>query len=124
MQLSSSHFDTLLFIVTPSGLRYENDDIIRGVNTNSRLELALRESGEFFVAVTSCIEAQTGSYALMYEPGVRRRGPSPTNPKITELKQGKTTGNLTLKDNRYELRRADFYRFEAKFNQYCDISVK
>jgi hypothetical protein len=65
-ELTSSAFDAYVLLTTPSGEHIENDDGTDG--TNSRLDTALREDGEYRVSVTSFAPGETGSYRFSVLP--------------------------------------------------------
>ncbi|MCD4656104.1 MAG: caspase family protein [Planctomycetes bacterium] len=123
LQVSSVYFDTVVFVVSPTGQRYENDDYKRGVNTNSRLEADLRETGVYYVGVTTCRAGNSGLFSLIFDTNVSKRGIIVTEPEITDIKPGKIDGILTIRDYFYENRRAHFYEFDAKSGDFIDLTL-
>ena len=122
LQVTSAYFDTLVFVVSPTGQRFENDDVKRGENTNSRLETNLRELGVYFVGVTTCRSGESGMFSLIYDTNVKK-GSVITEPEIKTLKPGKIDATLTIRDNLYMNKRAHFYEFEAKAGTYIDLTL-
>lgn len=68
LDLTSAAFDAYLILQPPSGQQRDNDDGGEGSSTNSRLELALPEDGEYTVMVTSYRSGETGSYQFSLKP--------------------------------------------------------
>ncbi|MFO0710304.1 MAG: protein kinase [Sandaracinus sp.] len=64
VELSSSAFDTILRVGTPSGQALENDDASPGVTLNSRIDVPSSEAGTYTVHVTSYSEFATGPYTV------------------------------------------------------------
>ena len=73
VEMSSTDFDTYLMVVGPSGQEIgQNDDIVPGQNTNSRVTGEAPESGTYTVFANSYEAGQTGAYQLSIqatEPG-------------------------------------------------------
>lgn len=67
LSLSSDFFDTYLYLVSPSGEEYSNDDGLTG--TNSLLDVIAPESGTYEVLVTSYSGTSTGLYTISYREG-------------------------------------------------------
>jgi hypothetical protein len=65
---SSGEFDTYLILTPPSGRQQDNDDNGDGDSTDSRIETALAEDGEYQVQVTSYRPGETGAYRLEVRP--------------------------------------------------------
>jgi len=87
-ELTSSAFDAYILLTTPSGRQIENDDGDDG--TNSRLDTALSEDGEYSVAVTSYAAGETGSYrfSVMPSQGSPRQAAVPGGPRIFAIMVG------------------------------------
>jgi hypothetical protein len=68
IELSSSEFDTYAILIPPSGRQQDNDDNGAGDSTDSRIETALAEDGEYRVLVTSYRPGETGAYRLDIRP--------------------------------------------------------
>lgn len=68
IDLRSSDFDPYLFVNSPSGEQFDNDDF-EGDATRSLLSLALTENGEYRVTVTSYRKGETGRYTLSMDVG-------------------------------------------------------
>ena len=68
IELSSADFDTYVMLVPPSGRQQDNDDRAGGDSTDSRIETALAEDGEYRVLVTSYRPDETGRYRLEVRP--------------------------------------------------------
>ena len=86
--LTSSAFDAYIMLTTPSGEQIENDDGTDG--TNSRLETALSEDGEYTVAVTSFAPGETGSYRFSVSPsqGSARQASVTGGPRVFAIMVG------------------------------------
>ncbi|MEM7453500.1 MAG: pre-peptidase C-terminal domain-containing protein [Planctomycetota bacterium] len=56
-------FDTKLYVISPSGVEYYNDDISDG-NRNSRVQIQLQETGTYRIEATSYDSGKTGEYFL------------------------------------------------------------
>src|SRR5690606_8927494 len=70
LALSSSDFDPQLFVRSPSGRTFHNDDVSPG-DTNSALDLVADAAGEWTVTVTSYRPGQVGAYRLQTSTAVR-----------------------------------------------------
>jgi hypothetical protein len=70
LELSSRDFDTILALRRPDGDEIGNDDSGTGerVSTDSRLETALAEDGEYTILVSSFTAQATGKYRLSLRP--------------------------------------------------------
>ncbi len=123
LHVSSVSFDTFVFVVSPTGQRFENDDFKRNENKNSRLEVNLRETGIYYVGITSSGVEKSGLFSLIFDINVSKRGMVITEPEITEIKPGKIDGILTIRDYFYENKRAHFYEFKAKSGDYVDLTL-
>ncbi|MCK5345030.1 MAG: PPC domain-containing protein, partial [Candidatus Heimdallarchaeota archaeon] len=123
LHVSSVSFDTFVFVVSPTGMRFENDDYKRNVNENSRLEVTLSETGSYYVGVTSCTVGESGLFLLIFDINVKKRGIIVTEPEITEIKPGKIDGILSIRDYFYENRRAHFFEFEVNSGDYVDLTL-
>ncbi|CAN5354907.1 hypothetical protein BH10PSE1_BH10PSE1_18600 [soil metagenome] len=87
-ELTSSAFDAYILLTTPSGEQIENDDGTDG--TNSRLDTALSEDGEYTVAVTSYAAGETGSYrfSVMPSQGSPRQASVQGGPRVFAIMVG------------------------------------
>lgn len=87
-ELTSSAFDAYIMLTTPSGEQIENDDGTDG--TNSRLDTALSEDGEYTVAVTSFAAGETGSYRFSVSPseGSPRQASVTGGPRVFAIMVG------------------------------------
>ena len=87
IELESSDFDTYVILVPPSGRQQDNDDSGQGESTNSRLETALPEDGEYQLMVTSFRPGEAGRYALSVQPsqGSARQAAAPSGPRVFAL---------------------------------------
>ena len=87
-ELTSSAFDAYIMLTTPSGEQIENDDGDDG--TNSSLDTALAEDGEYTVAVTSYEAGETGSYrfSVMPSQGSARQASVPGGPRVYAIMVG------------------------------------
>lgn len=87
-ELTSSAFDAYVMLTTPSGRQIENDDGTDG--TDSRLETALSEDGEYTVAVTSFAPGETGSYRFSVSPsqGSTRQASVTGGPRVFAVMVG------------------------------------
>jgi hypothetical protein len=68
IDLRSADFDPYLFVRSPSGEQFDNDDF-EGDPARSLLTLDLTESGPYRVTVTSYATRETGSYTLSIDVG-------------------------------------------------------
>lgn len=66
VDMTSSDFDTYLFLTLPSGQQIDNDDF-EGSSSHSRIELTLREEGRYRISATSYKPDMTGNYRLTLE---------------------------------------------------------
>jgi hypothetical protein len=66
VELSSSAFDPILRLDTPSGSSMENDDW--GLSLNSRIDVTSAESGRYTVRVTTFDSAASGAYLVLVHP--------------------------------------------------------
>ncbi len=64
IELSSSDFDPILRVGTPSGQSLENDDYSPGVTLNSRVDVASSEGGQYTVHVTTYSDLAIGAYTV------------------------------------------------------------
>jgi hypothetical protein len=92
LALSSTDFDTYLVLRGPDGDELDNDDIMRRgrTSTDSRLETALAEDGEYTVLVTSYRDRATGKYRLTLAPsqGSERQTAVRGGPRVFALLVG------------------------------------
>ena len=107
LELASGDFDTMLVLTGPDGDAIENDDSgTRGnLSTDSRLETALAEDGDYTVLVTSYTPRSTGKYRLSLRPsqGSARQAAVPGGPRVFALMVGVSdyggrTNNLSNTD--------------------------
>ncbi|MEX0964485.1 MAG: pre-peptidase C-terminal domain-containing protein [Pseudohongiellaceae bacterium] len=73
VDLTSSNFDTVLSLQTPSGELLENDDY-EGSSDRSMLQLTLQEAGRYRVLVSSYNRGETGNYTLAIRAGANIAG--------------------------------------------------
>jgi serine/threonine protein kinase len=66
VELSSSAFDPILRLGTPSGHSMENDD--SGFSLNSRIDVPSAEAGTYTVHVTTFDSAASGAYLVLVHP--------------------------------------------------------
>ncbi|MDB5420463.1 MAG: peptidase caspase catalytic subunit p20, partial [Brevundimonas sp.] len=87
-ELTSSAFDAYIMLTTPSGEQIEVDDGADG--TDSRLETALSEDGEYTVTVTSFAPGETGSYRFSVSPsqGSTRQASVTGGPRVFAIMVG------------------------------------
>jgi hypothetical protein len=92
LALSSTDFDTYLVLRRPDGDELVNDDTMqRGrASTDSRLETALAEDGEYTILVSSYRDRATGKYRLALEPsqGTERQAAVRGGPRVFALLVG------------------------------------
>ena len=86
IELSSSQFDTFLILGFPSGDRAEDDD--SGGGANSRLELALPETGTYLLFANALIPGDSGAYTLSISSSTP---PPPSGPPSIMLALNHTT---------------------------------
>jgi hypothetical protein len=98
--LSSSDFDTYAILIPPSGRQQDNDDNGDGASTDSRIETALAEDGEYRVIVTSYRPGETGSYRLDISPsaGTPRQSAVGSNSRVFALFVGVSDYGGRLED--------------------------
>lgn len=85
--LQSRDFDAYVILIPPGGRQQDNDDNGDGRSTDSRLETALAEDGEYQVLVTSYRPGEAGRYALDIAPsqGSPRQAAAPAGPHVFAL---------------------------------------
>ncbi|MDP8994453.1 MAG: caspase family protein [Pseudomonadota bacterium] len=92
LELSSDDFDTMLSLRTPDGDVIDNDDSGPRArpSTNSRIEAALAEDGDYLVTVTSFAAGATGKYRLSLRPsqGSARQAAVRSGPRVFALMVG------------------------------------
>lgn len=90
IDLASSEFDTYVILVPPSGRQQDNDDRGDGASTDSRIETALAEDGEYQVLVTSYRPGETGGYRLEVRPsaGTARQTAVPGGTRVFAILVG------------------------------------
>ena len=113
--LTSTAFDPYLMVIAPSGHRDENDDY-RGSKTQSRLELALEETGTYRVVVTSYTKDETGAYELRIGPG----GPAAAEPGVRTESGRLAAGDSTLRTGEYR----DAYTFQGRRGQLVTVDLR
>jgi hypothetical protein len=92
LALSSTDFDTYLVLRGPDGDEILNDDTMPGgrASTDSRIETALAEDGEYVVLVSSYRDRATGKYRLALVPsqGSQRQAAVRGGPRVFALLVG------------------------------------
>ncbi len=68
VSVESTEVDTYVLVRSPNGFAEENDDVVPGSNTNSRLAFIAPDSGEYIVGVTSYSAGETGRYTVTVSP--------------------------------------------------------
>ncbi len=123
LELRSLDFDPYLMLVSPSRENFENDDF-EGDATRSRIAMALPETGDYLVGVTSYKAGETGDYELSVEFGAENTASSP-QPESVELTLGNgATGRLEPGDRQMETGEyGDIYTFEGRSGQSIDIEM-
>lgn len=110
-ELSSSDFDTYLYVESPGGVERRNDDYSDD-GTNSRIEFVSAENGEWKFKVTSCEDNSEGNYKLT----------------ITKEYLGKVTAysGVLDKDDPIAMKGEyyDSYSFRAMANQRIVITME
>lgn len=114
VDLRSDDFDPYVFVRTPSGEQFDNDDF-DGDASHSRLTLDLVDSGEYRVTVTSYDKGETGSYTLTIDIG-----PSTASDDLLESDGRLEPGDETLPSG--EL--VDRYEFEGSSGQHVSIDLR
>lgn len=103
IDLSSREFDTYVILVPPSGNQQDNDDRGEGSSTDSRIETALAEDGEYQLLVTSYRPGETGNYRLEVRPsaGTARQASVPGGSRVFAILVGVSDygGRLAQLDN-------------------------
>ena len=64
IELGSAAFDTYLILVRPDGQQVDNDDRSDRDGTDSRIETAIAQDGEYRILVTSFRPGESGRYRL------------------------------------------------------------
>lgn len=87
IQLASPDFDTYLILRRPDGRQQDNDDRGDAEGTDSRIDTALGEDGEYELLVTSFRPGETGRYRLRLDPsaGTARQAAVRSGPRVFAL---------------------------------------
>jgi hypothetical protein len=100
--LTSSDFDTYLFIKSPSGEQEDNDDCTEGETTRSCVTMTADQTGTYRFIVTSFATGETGAYRLDVAVGAAaptsRPGPSTAGTRTQGRLQ---SGDATLQSGEY-----------------------
>ncbi len=115
IDLRSADFDPYLVLRNPSGDQQDNDDY-EGDASRSLLSLALPETGQYQITVTSYRPGETGSYDLRIEQGSGQAVASGTRSERGTLGPGDTT----LRTGEY----VDSYAFEGRPGQRVHIDLR
>jgi hypothetical protein len=114
IELRSDEFDPYVFVRSPSGKQFDNDDF-EGNSSRALLSLPLTENGQYNVTVTSYAEGETGDYTLSIDVGA----PSAVTTRIDHT--GKLeAGDETLTSGEY----VDEYTFEGSPGQHVSIHLR
>jgi hypothetical protein len=114
VDLRSGDFDPYVFVRTPSGEQFDNDDF-EGDASRSLLSLDLTESGEYRVTVTSYRKGEMGDYTLSIDVG--------NNTALTARMDRNGTlesGDETLTSGEF----VDSYEFEGSPGQHVAIDLR
>jgi hypothetical protein len=114
VDLRSGDFDTYVFVRTPSGEQFDNDDF-EGDASRSLLSLDLTESGAYTVTVTSYRKGESGGYTLSIDVGVET-GIAGRLDRAGRLERG----DETLTSGEY----VDTYEFEGRPGQHVAIDLR
>jgi hypothetical protein len=114
IDLRSDDFDPYVFVRSPSGEQFDNDDF-EGDSSRSLLSLDLTESGQYRVTVTSYAEGESGGYTLSIDVGAA----SAITARVDH--SGKLeAGDGTLSSGEY----VDEYEFEGSPGQHVSIDLR
>lgn len=103
IELSSGDFDTYVILIPPGGAQQDNDDRGDGDSTDSRIETALAQDGEYRLLVTSYRPGETGRYRLEVGPsaGTARQAAAQGGSRVFALVVGVSDygGRLEVLEN-------------------------
>lgn len=114
VDLRSGEFDPYVFVRTPSGEQFDNDDY-EGDASRSLVSLELTESGRYDVTVTSYREGETGGYTLSIDVGA-----SSAIAARIERDGRLESGDETLTTGEF----VDTYEFEGSPGQHVAIDLR
>jgi len=114
IDLRSGDFDPYVFVRSPSGEQFDNDDF-EGDASRSLLSLDLTENGEYRVTVTSYGKGESGGYTLSIDVG-RTAGMAARMDRTGALEKG----DETLTSGEF----VDTYEFEGSPGQHVSIDLR
>ncbi len=113
IELKSDDFDPYVFVRSPSGEQFDNDDF--GDDSNrSLLSLDLSEQGQYRVTVTSYAQGETGAYSLSIDVGAS----SAITARVDHPGELEA-GDETLTSGEY----VDEYLFQGEPGQHVSINL-